>query len=442
MSLFGVTPSVSTVHVTAVLVVMVAGCGGQSSTTGPQPGTLEVVTSTGGSEVDPDGYTVSLDDGAGRAVGTDDTVVFADRSAGDHSVQLSGVASNCSVGGSNPRTVSVPEGDTATTTFDVTCEADGGGGGDGGERSAVAVPAASDWSGPTQVLSPGPSGAWDSRFAGPAPATVVKKDGTYHLYYVGAAGDRSSDGGPANRAVGLATSTDGSTWTKHPDNPVVSWDDLQNNSHEEEGAWGMAAYVDGDEVILYVADLVGSGGNVNGDIRLFTSTDGVNFSDQGIVLDHSSSFPGDDEVTPVGVYEDAGGTWHLYYVAKGGGTFWDLAHASGPSRDDFTSAEVVRADNSEGDNFRYGGDVVVLRDDSSGVRIGTMIGGANEGDHEYYSFEDTDFTADTFEAQYPWGSEGAAHYLDRSTSTWLAFHNDGSDDNSGIYLRTAPVHIP
>jgi len=43
--------------------------------------------------------------------------------AGAHPVALSGVAANCVVGGANPRTVSVPAGGTATTTFAVTCNA-------------------------------------------------------------------------------------------------------------------------------------------------------------------------------------------------------------------------------------------------------------------------------------------------------------------------------
>src|SRR5207247_10956688 len=43
--------------------------------------------------------------------------------AGDHSIALWGVASNGTVSGANPRTVPVPAGGTATTTFAVTCSA-------------------------------------------------------------------------------------------------------------------------------------------------------------------------------------------------------------------------------------------------------------------------------------------------------------------------------
>ncbi|PYO36715.1 MAG: hypothetical protein DMD74_03345, partial [Gemmatimonadetes bacterium] len=85
------------------------------------PGDLTVTTSTGGSSLDPDGYTVAVDGGAGRAIGINGSVTFTSLAAGSHSVALTDVASNCTVGGSNPRTVTVPSGGTATVSFAVTC---------------------------------------------------------------------------------------------------------------------------------------------------------------------------------------------------------------------------------------------------------------------------------------------------------------------------------
>ena len=86
-------------------------------------GSLTVTTSTTGSNPDPDGYTVTVDGGASKAIGTNGSVGFADLSAGDHSVALSGVASNCSASGGTSRTVTVPAGGTASTTFAVSCAA-------------------------------------------------------------------------------------------------------------------------------------------------------------------------------------------------------------------------------------------------------------------------------------------------------------------------------
>jgi hypothetical protein len=83
-------------------------------------GSLTVTTSTTGSNLDPDGYTVTVDGGPSQPIATNGSVSFTGP-AGDHQIALSGVAANCTVGGANPRTVNVPAGGTATTTFSVTC---------------------------------------------------------------------------------------------------------------------------------------------------------------------------------------------------------------------------------------------------------------------------------------------------------------------------------
>jgi len=93
----------------------------------PQTGNLTVSASTTGSNLDPDGYTATVDGGASQAVGTNGSVTFTGLSAGSHSVALSGVAANCSVSGANPQTVTVPSGGTATASFTVSCAATGGG---------------------------------------------------------------------------------------------------------------------------------------------------------------------------------------------------------------------------------------------------------------------------------------------------------------------------
>lgn len=86
-------------------------------------GTLDVVTSTGGTDIDADGYTVSVGGGSAVATGVSDTLSFPDLTPGDHEVLLDDVAANCTVGGENPRTVAVSAGTTAETTFTVTCTA-------------------------------------------------------------------------------------------------------------------------------------------------------------------------------------------------------------------------------------------------------------------------------------------------------------------------------
>jgi len=85
------------------------------------PGNLTVSTSTSGSRLDPDGYTVTVDGGSPQAIGINGSVSYTNLSAGNHTVAISGVASNCAVSGGTSRTVSVPSGGTSTTTFSVNC---------------------------------------------------------------------------------------------------------------------------------------------------------------------------------------------------------------------------------------------------------------------------------------------------------------------------------
>ena len=98
-------------------------CGGESLVVPPTTGTLQVTTSTSGTDLDADGYIVTVagsDRGIIPSVGTVSVEALA---AGDHVAGLSGVAGNCQVQGDNPRTVAVTAGATATAAFTVVCTA-------------------------------------------------------------------------------------------------------------------------------------------------------------------------------------------------------------------------------------------------------------------------------------------------------------------------------
>ena len=74
------------------------------------------------------------------------------------------------------------------------------------------------------VLLCGPSGEWDDKEL--APDIIIYENGTYRMWYDGVNSSGFRNGG-------LATSPDGTNWTKHPGNPVFttgpdgSWDDVQ-----------------------------------------------------------------------------------------------------------------------------------------------------------------------------------------------------------------------
>lgn len=111
-------------------------------TPGPGAGTLDVTTATSGPDQDPDGYSVSLDGGAAQPIGTNGTLSLPNVSSSAHTVELLAVAPNCSVTGSNPRTVSVTASQTTTAAFAVTCTQRPGGTG------SVRVTAATSGSSP------------------------------------------------------------------------------------------------------------------------------------------------------------------------------------------------------------------------------------------------------------------------------------------------------
>jgi probable HAF family extracellular repeat protein len=95
-------------------------CNGDSLNV-PLTGTLTVTTSTAGAEVDSDGYTVQMDAQPTQAIGAAATVQSDEVAVGDHTVQLAGIAGNCTVAGENPRSIRITAGETTAVSFEVGC---------------------------------------------------------------------------------------------------------------------------------------------------------------------------------------------------------------------------------------------------------------------------------------------------------------------------------
>ncbi len=89
----------------------------------PTTGSIAITTSTTGAPQDPDGYAFTIDQGDAQPIGVNGTASAVGLAAGNHAVRLQGAAANCTIGGANPRTIAVVAGETATTTFAVTCSA-------------------------------------------------------------------------------------------------------------------------------------------------------------------------------------------------------------------------------------------------------------------------------------------------------------------------------
>lgn len=100
----------------------------QRSTTSPPfdvitDGTMEVMTETAGSDLDSNGYQLILDGGSSSSISINDKLYFNDLETGSYNLELTDIAENCSVNGSNPRTEAITPGDTTSTTFEVNCTA-------------------------------------------------------------------------------------------------------------------------------------------------------------------------------------------------------------------------------------------------------------------------------------------------------------------------------
>lgn len=90
---------------------------------GPQlgSGTIVVTASTGGEGRDTDGFRLTIDGSDALLLQANSRIFLTGLSEGTHQLQLLGIAANCSVQGTNPRSVSVGAGERSETTFTITC---------------------------------------------------------------------------------------------------------------------------------------------------------------------------------------------------------------------------------------------------------------------------------------------------------------------------------
>ena len=102
-------------------VLAMTACGGESNSPSDPIGQIRVATSTTGLSVDPDGYTVALDGGAGQPIQGNATLLLQQVVPGNHTLGLAGVANNCRIQEQQPLTVLVNAGETTEASFTITC---------------------------------------------------------------------------------------------------------------------------------------------------------------------------------------------------------------------------------------------------------------------------------------------------------------------------------
>lgn len=200
-----------------------------------------------------------------------------------------------------------------------------------------------DWTiEPTPILEPGTSGQWDDH-AVETPSVARDGAGIYHLYYTGS----NVGAAPGVYSIGHATSSDGSSWTKDPANPVITTAATSD--------WGIftvaepaAVYVpETGEIRLYYASAHTTDGAFG--ILLATSTDGSSFEhredadgNREPVLVQSASYPANEGYrgysTPA-VAIGPEGRFHLFHDVVTG-DFEQVAIAYAVSDDGITFSEV------------------------------------------------------------------------------------------------------
>ena len=89
-------------------------------------GILRLSTTTVGADPDPDGYVLTVDDGASQPLGINATIHLDNLAGGSHAVELSGIAQNCAVNGPNPRTAIASSEIVADDRFEILCHASTG----------------------------------------------------------------------------------------------------------------------------------------------------------------------------------------------------------------------------------------------------------------------------------------------------------------------------
>jgi hypothetical protein len=226
------------------------------------------------------------------------------------------------------------------------------------------IPTQEEWVDYGPILETGAEGDWDFFFAGLTPASVVKKDGVYYLYYVAADGYRSHDGDSRHRSIGVATSEDGIRFTKFEGNPIMTHRPYDG---EEEGANSAGVTVDeqGRFVMVYGA-AAGPADRIIADARFAYSDDGLAFSDAGLALYHCNFrlYGFGDEIFPVAVLRQEN-RWVVYYQPNGiPGTERTLGAAWGERLDALTNSTMVLNRESGGLPVDTWGNVILLDEET------------------------------------------------------------------------------
>ena len=311
-----------------------------------------------------------------------------------------------------------------------------------GARADVAIPTEAEWQ-DHGVAFPTPTTGWDLRLEGAiSPAGVVKKDGTYILYYIAADGNRY-DGGPRNRALGAALSTDGIRFERWRDNPVLTYQPSAPNGENvvEEGVFSASVAVRADDgaVVMLFGGMEAIGPtSVNGSGILAISDDGLDFRSMGRIISPNDPVTiGSDELFPVSLMELGPECWVAYYITTGSeGHDWSWAAALGAAPDQLGEHTLVL--DSRNRPYPGGSDPIWVSDDQYVVPVLSGWG----GDRALVEFRLVDAGRPTDLSVVAASREFTdlfhlTVFLDRERETWFLYYLDGPGES--IRVKTAPM---
>jgi hypothetical protein len=312
-----------------------------------------------------------------------------------------------------------------------------------GNFPEVAIPHADEWSREQIVLAAGPEGSWDARLYGQiSPCTVVKKKGTYFLYYIGADGNRTTDGGPANRALGVATSKDGIHFKKFEENPILTH---QPQNNQEEGVFSACSILDKNgDILLYFGAILASNAyteSVQCNPGFVSSKDGLHFKNQGYIFSWNDPqvWGHGDEIFPIGAFK-FGEKYNVYYIAKSVEVSWGLGVARGDNPSDFSRFIEVQ---DEKRDIIGGCDPIHISKDRIAI---FMVKDFNSNTIEVMTapVDHPDKLSGPIQV-YPMFQPNCRHttvYLDRERKMWYMYQSSDQPSNGNkIIVRTAEMKL-
>jgi hypothetical protein len=301
-------------------------------------------------------------------------------------------------------------------------------------ESTIRIPAQTDWVDYGTILEAGREGEWDLYLWGGFAFSVIKKDGTYYLYYQGSSDYRTEfDETVLWRAIGVATSQDGIHFTKYESNPVLTWFPTQNG---EEGAVssGVTLGEEGKTMLFYGANTQQFLSVVHADVRIAASSDGFSFTDLGVVLERTdgSIWGSGDELFAVDAIYDPG-QWIVYYIPNGSPENGKLGVAYGNQYNALTQTSMVTSGGNPISVWGTAGHVKLDQD-----TYALVLNNVREGRTEVRLVSpQTPSNVSEPVAVYQFdGVQQATLLLDAENEIWFMYYRS-SENNYGVKLAPA-----